>query len=321
MRPAQLTPFALLGASAGAWLGVVRWGWPIHVLWAALAALLASLLVDAVAAVVALVRRRDDAVRATARLLVSGGLCVAVLGGAVNWLIAIRGGAVLVEEEAVPLGSSAHLVELERGPLANARELALTLALEKVEWVPSGPSFQPRSHLRLLGADGSDQRLSVEPAQSGVAGPLVFMQGAFGFAPRIVVTRGGRTVLDQVVMFRTTADVPGVYRYEGEVEAEAEQLRVTGTIDLSTLDDRMKGHPRLRVALHKGEAALGEGWLTPGHFAEAKDGYRVGLVGLRRWAEIDFSRRNLREVVLLGLACSLAGGLLWAARRSRWARS
>jgi len=94
---------------------------------------------------------------------------------------------------------------------------------------------------------------------------------------------------------------------------------VQGEISLDDLDERMKGHPRLAVRVAKGGRAIGSGELLPGHFADLEDGYRVGFAGLKRWSEIDVSRRSYRGTAVAGLAVAALGAVLWPlAAWRRW---
>ena len=64
---------------------------------------------------------------------------------------------------------------------------------------------------------------------------------------------------------------------------------------------------------------LGQGTLLPGHFADLDEGFRVGFVDLKRWSEIDVSRRNYGEPVLGAGLVAVLGVLIWplAAWRGR----
>ena len=56
---------------------------------------------------------------------------------------------------------------------------------------------------------------------------------------------------------------------------------------------------------------LGAGKLRPGEFADLEGGYRVGFAGLKKWAEIDISRRNYPGPILWGAGVAAAGVLVW----------
>ena len=85
-------------------------------------------------------------------------------------------------------------------------------------------------------------------------------------------------------------------------------LEVRGSVDLR---EGLSGVARLAVALPREGTLLGRGVLSPGHFAELNDSYRVGFAGLRKWSEIDVSRRHYGNIVLLGGGLALLGGLSW----------
>ena len=46
----------------------------------------------------------------------------------------------------------------------------------------------------------------------------------------------------------------------------AEALAVDGVVDLTSLDQGMRGHATLRIAVARDGATLGRGGLLPGHF-------------------------------------------------------
>jgi hypothetical protein len=163
--------------------------------------------------------------------------------------------------------------------------------------------------------------VAIDPGARATAGPLHLYQGAFGFAPRIVLTRAGETVFDRVVPFTTErTDAKGVV-FEGSFLLEREGLTAHGRVDLDSLDGGMRGHATLEIELARGDELLGRGRLLPGHFAEVADGYRVGFAGLAKWSEIDVARRSYPGVMLAGGALALTGaigGLVsWPIRRRR----
>ena len=103
---------------------------------------------------------------------------------------------------------------------------------------------------------------------------------------------------------------------------EDEGLEVWGGIDMSSLDEAFRGHAMLVVAIRRQGRELGQGRLSIGHFAEIEDGYRVGFVGLERWSEIDFSRRNYRRQMRWAFLIFLAGLLTVVVDRlAAWRRS
>jgi hypothetical protein len=105
--------------------------------------------------------------------------------------------------------------------------------------------------------------------------------------------------------------------FQGHLTVEAGRLEVDGKLDLSTLDDRMRGHPTLLLSVARDGDSLGRGSLLPGHFAELAKGYRIGFTDLSKWSEIDIKRRNYRQVVILGGLLALVGGIFWPVTRWR----
>jgi hypothetical protein len=334
------------------------------VLLAALAGLaMAALLVRGVVRSIDLARSRRPV--AGAEALVIFGVLTALGAGTANWLLGLQGFVVLYEGERVPLAGGSHLQELVGGPLARIGEMDVVLGLEEVELLPVGSaaatgerSFVPRSRLVVERPSGNGtaeagtvaERLEVEPGRLAAAGSLRFHQGAFGFAPRIVIRKEGETVFDRVVPFTTEraggpsgsnggpAGVRGV-AFEGAFTLARESLRVDGRVDLASLDAGLRGHATLDLAVRRlavGEESagpggplgpggdgevLGRGRLLPGHFAEIGDGYRVGFAGLEKWSEILLSRRGYGELLLGGASAAALGlavlGLTWVvARRS-----
>ncbi|MBI3185626.1 MAG: hypothetical protein HYZ28_26100 [Myxococcales bacterium] len=323
MRWLKLGPAALIALSVAYWFAMRRDWLPSHpeVLAALVGGALALLLLNASLVAVSLGRKTERPARGGAKLLLLGGLVAVGAGGLANWVLQIRGAIILFEREPVPLGDRHHALELRLGPLAWPQELEMTIALEKLELLPAeGGLFYPRSKLQLLRPGASTPtKLEVDHSQVGGEGRLRFYQGAFGFAPRIVVEKSGAKLFDQPVPFRTLPQGNGALTFSGELAIEREGLQVEGALDISSLDERMKGHPVLRVQVRQGEKGLGHGELTLGHFVELEGGYRVGFAGLGRWSEIDFTRRNYREVVLLGALAAAVGllGLVATFRRRR----
>ena len=248
-----------------------------------------------------------------AELMLTAGVLLALSAGMANWLLHLQGTVILNENEAVPLHGGTALQVFEAGPLARLEEMGVSLALAELELAPAGgETFYPVSRLEALREDETTPtRLEVSPRQRARFGALRFHQGAFGFAPRIVLLRDGVTLFDQVVPFLTERHGPTGLSFDGSFTVEREDLRAEGSVDLETLDEGMRGHANLLLALTRAGEPLGRGRLLPGHFADLDQGYRVGFAGLERWSEIVVSRRNYGQLVLAGGALALAGLVLW----------
>lgn len=245
------------------------------------------------------------------------GVFIVFAGGLANWLFSLQGYVILTELDALPLAATKHLQAFEAGPLSNPSELAGMMQLEKFELAPTPEGFTPTSRVRILQRGGQPVVLTLTPAHGATRRSLRFHQGTFGFAPRIVITRGDRTVFDQVVPFTTRTPSAGVVEFSGDFNVRAEELSIHGAVSLEGLDAQMKGHPRLGLVLKQRGAELGRGELLPGHFAELRDGYRVGFAGVKKWSEIDISRRNYPEPMIAGAALFVAGGAARLFKRRR----
>lgn len=305
-----LAGWGLLAVAAADW-AVLRRGTLTHdptlLAWLVGCALLAFGL-----RIVQLARRVRAVARARtlAELVLLAGVVVALAAGSANWLFGLQGAAILIEGERASLRQGQDLVQFQAGPLARIDEMDLRMRLDKVELTPAGSTaFFPTSHLSFQRAGTPPVALTVDSRTSASVGSLRVFQGAFGFAPRLVVMHQGRVLLDQVVPFYSLPSGRGALAFEGELRVEAHDLLVSGRVNLDSLDDRMRGHATLELIARKGGKALGGGTLTPGTFAELPDGYRIGFAGLKKWSEIDLTRRNYSRVVLGGAGLAL-GGLL-----------
>ena len=309
---------ALLVLAVAAWFAVRRLGvLPPY----AVAALAAAVLVAAAAAFAAdlasLASQRRLATAASA--LVFGGVLLAGGAGLVGWTRSVQGYALLAEGEPLSIASVADLQKHWGGPLGSVEELRGTLLLEKLSLAPAERGFSPVSRVVLRAASGATSTVEVTPVAPASLGTLRLHQGAFGFAPRLVVLREGRTLLDQHVPFRTRVLEDRAVAFDGEVDVPSEDVHVAGEVDISSLDERMRGHPTLYVRIQKGGKEIGGGELRPGHSAELEGGYRIVYAGLRRWSEIDVRRRGPVGWVRVGLYLAAAGLLLWPlAAWRRW---
>jgi hypothetical protein len=255
-----------------------------------------------------------------AELCLVSGVLLALLAGMTNWLLGLQGYVILIEGDSVPVHGASHLQGFEAGPVARMDEMGLVLALDEVELVPaSDGGFYPRSRLRFWRDDGEAVPLELGARQSATSGSLRFFQGAFGFAPRIVIVRDEVTLFDRVVPFVTERRGPSGISFEGSFTLESEAIRVAGVIDLTGLDEALRGHATLHLEVSRGDQPLGRGSLRPGHFAAIEEGYRIGFAGLEKWSEVDIMRRNYGKAVVGGTVLAMAGALAWAvARWRRW---
>lgn len=300
-------------------LVALKAGWMSHHP-ALLAVLLVAALVAFLARVIELARSlptEPRRVRAVAAIVGSVGIVVALLAGTANWSLSLQGFAILNEGESVALHGGTALQQFDAGPLARVEEMGLHLVLEEVKLVPAGPDgFFPESRLLVWREHQEPRQISVTPRVPAAHETLWFFQGAFGFAPRIVIVKkdegeSEETVFDQLVPFTTERRGPAGISFNGLFMLEAERLLVEGIVDLATLDEGMRGHATLHLAVSREGETLGSGKLLPGHFAEIGEGYRIGFAGLEQWSEIVISRRNYGRLVLAGGIVALLGGMLW----------
>lgn len=259
-----------------------------------------------------LYRGRRRKLEGGSEIILLGGLLLALLGGMANWLLSLQGFVILSEREAVRLHGGTQLQSFEAGPLARLEEMGLFLALDEVDLVPEGDAaFYPASRLRIWRESEAPVGLDVSPRKNASTGRLRFHQGAFGFAPRIVILEGEETIFDRIVPFTTERRETSGISFAGSFTIQREKLDVEGHVDLASLDEAMRGHATLALTVSREGAVLGRGSLLPGHFAEISSDYRVGFAGLEQWSEIVISRRNYGQVVLAGGALVVVGAILW----------
>jgi hypothetical protein len=310
---ARLAVLLLACLFAGA-LGAIRSGvlapWPL-----ALAAIAGAMTAAAaVALVVAIVRavtsRAGRWARASEATLLTG-LLLAAGAGLANWAFSYRGFVVLTEGEEVSIADGEQLQGAIAGPLARSAELEGRLRLAEVELTPAGPGgFLPASRVVLTRAGAPSLDAWVTPSRGAAVGPATLHQGAFGFSPRVVVQKGAKVVVDRTIPFTSRREGAEGVAFETRIDLEPGVVLEAG-IDLSGLDERMKGHPRLAVELRRGERLLGAGMLSPGHGATMEEGWHVGFAGVKMWSEIDVSRRTYRMHLLAGIALALLGASAW----------
>jgi len=279
----------------------------------ALAGTLAIALI--VEAVWVAVRTRKKAIRpvtAAGRILLILGVLAALTGGTINWLLSLQGYVILIEGETTRLGKGGQLEGLETGPLGDPSELEADLALAEVELeTTDGIAFNPVSRVETRAPGESISLQTLGGGRIGEIGSLRLRQGAFGYAPRLIVLHEERTLFDRVVPFTTRRDGQQGTSFSGEIHLNEAGLELSGEVLLSSLDERLKGHPTLRLNVRHDSTDLGTGHLRPGQFASLDDGYRVGFAGLKKWSEIDVARRNYREPILVGFAIAAVSLILW----------
>lgn len=310
----------LLLLAGAAYLAGARAG-RLPVVPALLAGLAAALVValTALAATGARTALRTRRLAPACETVAALGICVLVAAGLTNWALGIHGTVLVMQREPVRLSSRAALAGLDMGPLADPRELEIALALARLRLEAVGPDgFRPVSRLAVVDGLGEERSVTISFAESARVGALVLRQGVFGFAPRVVVTRAGTTLLDAHVPFRTIRDGGGM-SFAETFELGSERLVLHGAVTLDDLNDDMRGHPRLELAVEREGAPLGGGTLRPGEFVDLDGELRVGFAGLQRWSEVVFSRPNYRGLALVGLLVAMAGlaGLAVASWR-RW---
>lgn len=311
----MLLPWVALAAAITDW-ALLKSGRLSHSAWlltALVGVALAGFLVRAAVVPVEALRGKRPPVGAAGELVLLLGVLAALLGGLANWSLGLQGFVVLHEGEAVPLHGGGHLQHFEAGPLARLEEMEVVLELGEVELVPLGGGlFYPESRLLIRRAGAAPVEAAVSTRTSARAGSLRFFQGAFGFAPRIVLLEEGRAVFDRVVPFTTERRGPSGVAFEGSFRIEERGLDFRGRIDLASLDEGMRGHATLELSMSREGESRGRGRLLPGRFAELGDGLEVGFAGLSKWSEIDIARRDYGREVAGGALLAVAGGLVWA---------
>ena len=241
------------------------------------------------------------------------GLVLTWGGGVTNWLVVVRGYAVLVEGEAVPLTQGGHLQGLQTGLLADRGVLEAIVELASLELRDTEDGFYPEATVIASRPGRPDERLRVVQDEPARIGALQLHLGAFGFAPRIVVLNGKETVFDETVLLSTQRSGAKGVAFQGEAELGETGLHVVSAVKLDNPDASVRGHPTVWVSLRRGDEEIGTGDLQLGHFANAKGGYRLGVPGLKKWAEVDLSTPNRPQAALAGMALALVGLVTWGA--------
>jgi hypothetical protein len=266
---------------------------------------------------VRLVQEREGRIARGGEILALAGVAVVAAAGLANWALDFRGLLLLTEGEELPLANLRHYRAVAAGPLGNPGPGDAVVRLQRVELVRAPAGLAPRSRLFFTPRRGEPFReLVVEQARAARAGALTLHQGAFGFVPRVVVQREGQTIHDAYVPMGARRDAARGVSHEGTLTLE-DGVVLTFAIDLSQLDEEMKGHPVLGVELRRGQEILGRGELLPGHGATMRDGWHVGFGGLKRWSEIDVSRGSFRGTALAGMVIAVVGAAVWIGARVR----
>jgi len=304
-----------------AYFGAVRARWVMPEPWilASLVLALCAWLVGELAGAVALrARQKLEWVPFLGRASLALGALLVFAGGLANWAFSLRGLVILGEEEEAPFFHGQHLQEFESGPLSDVREMDLVLRLDRVKVEPAeNGKFKPLSDLRLTRKGKAVHYFQLTPGLAVSDGTLKFHHGVFGYAPRIVITQGKETLFDKVVPFLTLREEKGQFVFIGEFTVSQYGLRVEGEVSLDSLDEDMRGHPSLAVRVERGGRVLGSGVLSMGHFAELAEGHRVGFAGLKRWAEIDISRKYYPQPMIAGASLFALGVALFGMRAFR----
>jgi len=256
---------------------------------------------------------RPRRLSALAEALAAAGLVAVAVAGCAGWAFRIRGVVVVPEREPIRLSRPEDVNAVDAGPLANLRDLDVTVGLARLKLVGAGPGhFRAVSFLKVLSGEGEEVGLRVAAGEPARFRTLVFKQGAFGFLPHIVIEKSGHVLLDTSVPFRTLRDAEPGLAFLGDFTVREEDLAVHGAVTLADLNDEMNGHPTLELVIERSGKPLGSGNLKPGEFVDLPEGFRVGFTGLRRWSEIDFATRTWAyRAMYAGFGVFLVGVLLW----------
>lgn len=287
---------------------------------ALVAALCLGFLVELIWVSRSLLRRKIRPLNGLGQGLFFLGLLIVGLGGMANWLFSLQGFMVLIEGDAIPLFGGRHLQAFEAGLLSDPAEMNLTVQLLDVELRPGlGTGFYPEMLLLVSRGPGQEQEISLIAGSSVASGSLWFHGGAFGFAPRILISRAGETLFDETVPFTTRRDDAQDIQFEGLFTIAAHELEVEGRVNLASWDTRVSGHPVLSLRISTNDELLGAGSLEVGGLAEVGEGLEIQFADLQMWAEIDVSRRNYPQPMFWGAVLAAAGIVLWVwAAAAHW---
>ncbi len=110
--------------------------------------------------------------------------------------------------------------------------------------------------------------------------------------------------------FTSRRDGPRGISFEGLFTVASHDLEIRGSVLLDSLNSAMRGHPALGMTVRQGREVVGGGSLNPGHVAQLNNGMTLTFAGLKKWAEIDISRRNYPGPILAGGGAVVLGVLL-----------
>jgi len=319
-RSVRLLPWCLLGVAVVDWLGLRLevFSHPPVILTVQVCGILLALLANLIMLLRRLAEAEAGRLPAAAELLLIGGVTAGLTGGLLNHLLSLQGYVVLQEGARVQLAGGGELQEFSSGAWARIEDLKVALELQELELLPvGGGRFVPQSRLIVEQAGEPAELVLVGAGAPAAGGVLRFHQGAFGFAPELVVLRDGVSLLERVVPFTTVREGPDGVSFQQDFTVDEGHLTIRAAVDLASLDEGMRGHATLRLSLERDGRRLGSGSLMPGHFADLAEGHRIGFVGLQRWAEIDVSRRHYGGLVLSGAAVAAVGLIAWLACRWR----
>jgi hypothetical protein len=323
-------PWLLLALAIVDWLGlkggVIRH--PTWVLGILVALATLALATRAVAVSRELRNPRRGRAGFVGELLLMAGVLTALGGGLANWLLSLQGYVVLHEGESVPLHGGSHLQQFDSGPLSRIEELHLTLGLAELNLIPTGDElFYPESRLTVRHGEEQSVELAISPGDAGSFGALRFYQGAFGFAPGIVIERDDRTVFDRIVPFVTERHGPTGISFIGSFTIASEELEVDGAVDLGSLDAGPVRRDRRELPrrLHRSQTLVRDRHLAAQLRRCGQDrGGRVAA-GSHRLAvrPVEGAMKSLTKILVGGFLAFIIVALAqeWESVSSSWFRS
>ena len=161
------------------------------------------------------------------------------------------------------------------GPLARLEELRGRCASRSCRLAPAPRGFSP-SHGRGAGRGGPSSAVTLTPGASASLGTLRLPQGAFGFAPRLVVLRDGRTDLDRTCRSDRASGRRGT---AFTATWTSHPRRPSPAKWTSSARRAMRGHPTLGCAVRKGGTGDRPRRAAAGRVRRPGGGYRMGFAG------------------------------------------